>query len=132
MQAITTRYIGPSRTKPSRIKAKCDAGSLTVSYHSVDDCRDHAEKYEKVARMLAEKLGWIGEGYGDLITASIGDSHYVHVLSMAPVRLRNLCATITAGNLQGNPYCNSAMRDALRFLSNFDGRDYLGADSLNH
>jgi hypothetical protein len=30
-QAIVTRYVGPTNTKPSRIKATCDRGSVTIS-----------------------------------------------------------------------------------------------------
>ena len=30
-QAIVTRYYGPTNTKPSRIRASCDRGSLTIS-----------------------------------------------------------------------------------------------------
>ena len=32
MQAILTKYIPETNTKPSRIKASCDRGSLTISY----------------------------------------------------------------------------------------------------
>ncbi|QOR55742.1 MAG: hypothetical protein YHS30scaffold667_38 [Phage 65_10] len=32
MQAIQTKYLGPTNLKGSRIKAWCDAGSLTISY----------------------------------------------------------------------------------------------------
>ena len=30
-QAIVTRYLGPTDTRPSRIRASCDRGSLTIS-----------------------------------------------------------------------------------------------------
>ena len=78
MQAIVTKYIGPSATKPSRIKATCAAGSLTVSFHSVD-ARDDEDRYCQVAQMLAEKLGWIGDHYGDLASGGLPDGSYCHV-----------------------------------------------------
>lgn len=32
MQAIITRYLPPTNTKPSRVKASCARGSVTISY----------------------------------------------------------------------------------------------------
>ena len=29
-QAIVTRYLGPTNTRPSRIRASCDRGSITI------------------------------------------------------------------------------------------------------
>ncbi len=34
MQAIITKYLPPTLTKPARIKATCSRGSITVSVHS--------------------------------------------------------------------------------------------------
>lgn len=34
MQAITTKYIGATNTKGSRIKAECERGSITIGYPS--------------------------------------------------------------------------------------------------
>ena len=55
MQAITTRYIGPTNNRGSRVKAKCWAGSITVSW-------DHAlgteQNHDAAAIALVQKLGW--------------------------------------------------------------------------
>jgi len=32
MQAITTKYLPATNTRPSRIKATCDRGSITIPY----------------------------------------------------------------------------------------------------
>ena len=57
MQAIVTKYIGPTDTKGSRIKAWCDAGSITVGYsHGSHDPHDIA------AAALIRKLGWNDNG----------------------------------------------------------------------
>ncbi len=40
-QAIQTKYLGPTNTKGSRIKATCFRGSLTVSYQYDLDERDN-------------------------------------------------------------------------------------------
>lgn len=63
MQAIVTKYLGATNNRPSRIKATCDAGSVTVSWnHSlgIDD------NHEAAALALREKLGWT-QDYGTLV-----------------------------------------------------------------
>jgi len=57
MQAIQTKYIGPSNVKGSRIKAKCAAGSLTMSW---DDALNPRANHQLAAEALAKKLGWSG------------------------------------------------------------------------
>ena len=55
MQAIETKYLGPSNVKGARIKATASAGSVTVGY-------DHALSLEAnfrfAARALCAKFGW--------------------------------------------------------------------------
>lgn len=55
MQAIRTRYHGPSNTRGSRISAQCEAGRIYVGY-------DHAlnldENHVAAATALRVKLGW--------------------------------------------------------------------------
>lgn len=42
MQAIITKYVPPTNTKPGRVKATCERGSLTVSWdHGLDDGANH-------------------------------------------------------------------------------------------
>lgn len=54
MQAITTKYFGPTNTKGSRIKATCWAGSITIAYpHEVNSSES---KYKIAAEKLLEKL----------------------------------------------------------------------------
>ena len=57
LQAITTKYIGPTNTKGSRIKASCAAGSLTVHY---DDGLNSEEAHAAAAKALIAKMGWTG------------------------------------------------------------------------
>jgi hypothetical protein len=55
VQAITTKFIGPTNYRGSRIKAKAAAGSLTVSYsHALNAEQNHAA----AAKALSDKLGW--------------------------------------------------------------------------
>jgi hypothetical protein len=52
MQAIVTKYLGPTNTRGSRIKAAASSGSVTVPFDYEGD------EYETAARALCEKLGW--------------------------------------------------------------------------
>lgn len=58
MQAIVTKYLGPTETKPSRIKAMCDADSITLP---APDACEYEEAHRYVAEQLRDKLGWTGE-----------------------------------------------------------------------
>ena len=48
MQAIQTKYLGPTDTKGSRIKAWCERGSVTIKYDT-DDLEEHAHDRAMVA-----------------------------------------------------------------------------------
>lgn len=63
MQAIQTKYLSATNTKPSRIKAWCNAGSVTISYpHEHNESGAHYS----AAQALICKLGWTGPHYGVL------------------------------------------------------------------
>jgi hypothetical protein len=56
MQAIETKFLGPTNTKGARIKASARAGSVTVpyEYQGVD------EEHDQALRALVTKLEWWG------------------------------------------------------------------------
>jgi len=55
MQAIQTRYLGPTNSRGSRIKAWADAGSITIPYpHELSGQACH----RLAAEALAKKFGW--------------------------------------------------------------------------
>lgn len=55
MQAIITKYIGPTNHRGSRIKAECEAGSITIPYdYGLDDVDLHL----KAVNALIKKLDW--------------------------------------------------------------------------
>ena len=58
MKAILTKYIGPTNTRPSRIKASdCDGNSVTISYpHELSG----EAAFRKAADALCLKMGWKG------------------------------------------------------------------------
>lgn len=64
MQAIQTRYIPPTNTKGSRIKAWCDRGTMSVPYpyHKMEgeECHRYAAE-QLIARFVSEDK----KQYGD-------------------------------------------------------------------
>lgn len=77
MQAITTKYIRATNTRGSRIKATCDAGSVTIPY-SYDGSTSDAHRL--AAQTLVDKLGW--NEYGNLIGGGLpNDAGYVFVFN---------------------------------------------------
>ena len=78
MQAIQTKYLPATNTKQSRIKAWCNAGSVTIGYpheHS------EADAHYSAAQALIVQLGWTGQHYGQLCQGSLpGNAGYCHVM----------------------------------------------------
>jgi hypothetical protein len=61
MQAIETKYFGPSAVKGSRIRATAAAGSVTVGY---DPALDSEDNHKAAAVRLMEMFSWKGEIVG--------------------------------------------------------------------
>ena len=61
MQAITTKYHGPTNTKPGRVSATAEAGRVIFSWnHALNTDDNHAA----AARALRDKFGWKGRMVG--------------------------------------------------------------------
>jgi hypothetical protein len=78
MQAIITKYLGATNNKGARIKATCDAGSVTIGYpHEWYEEAAHAS----AAMALVKKLGWNDTTqYGHWVSGGLPDqSGYVFV-----------------------------------------------------
>ncbi len=71
MQAITTKFRGPTDTRGSRVIARAAAGSLT---HAWDYALDYEGNHTAAARALAEKLGWAGQWVGGGLPDGSGDT----------------------------------------------------------
>lgn len=72
MQAIQTKYIGPSNTKGSRIKATCWLTSITVAWdHSLNSEANHKEAINALVEKLnKERIGdtrWYVEAVGNSV-----------------------------------------------------------------
>ncbi len=84
MKAIVTKYIPPSETKPSRIKASIEKHSLTIEFAKLENeiitltnsnSTPHIERvHAEAAIRLAKKLNWEGK----LVCGGI-DGAYVFV-----------------------------------------------------
>lgn len=60
-QAITTKYLGPTTHRGSRIKASCFAGSATVG---IDYALTAEDNHRAAVAALIEKLQWKGDWIG--------------------------------------------------------------------
>ena len=75
MIAIQTKYLGPTNTRGSRIKAWTESGhSMTVDYPH--EKREGADAHSVAALALARSLGW-----GGTLIAGGTDAGYVFVFS---------------------------------------------------
>lgn len=57
MQAIETKYLGPTNTRGARVKAACEAGSVTMSW---DYGLNTEGNHDAALEALVTKLGWFG------------------------------------------------------------------------
>jgi len=81
MQAIQTKYLGPTNHRGSRVKATCAAGSVIVSWdYSLPN--NIEENHRAAAYFLAvNKLKWDPWlKFANFETGQLADGSYVHVL----------------------------------------------------
>lgn len=84
MQAIVTKYLGPTNYRGARVKATCEAGTMTIPW---DDALDVEGNHDKAATCLAWKFGWL-----DSFTLASGGlpsregNAYVLINRRAPLR----------------------------------------------
>lgn len=78
MQAILTRYLGPTNSRGALIKAICAAGSITISYP--DELSGQAV-HRKAAEALVSKLEWVHPNYGGLLGGCLPNGDYCFVFN---------------------------------------------------
>ncbi len=98
MQAIQTKYFGPTNHNGSRIKATAAAGSVTVDY---DHALNVGDNHKAAAAALVAKLGWGTTPINALrlswVDGFLKDGTMVHVPAPAPVAVaRRWAAKIQA------------------------------------
>lgn len=70
MQAITTKFIGPTNHRGSRIRAKCAAKTIYVPYeHALSEDMNHSS----AAECLVEAMEW-QTWFGKMIGGSLPNS----------------------------------------------------------
>jgi hypothetical protein len=85
MQAIETRFICPTNFRGSRVKAICEAGSVTLPWNCA---LGQGENHDAAARVLIAKLGWNDAKRGAWYRgAPKGSRGYVYVCSYVGDRL---------------------------------------------
>jgi hypothetical protein len=117
MQAIRTRYHGPTNTRGARFSAKCEAGSIYMPYaHGLNTAGNHAA----ACKALVKKLGWDDDGYGHMVGGQFaGDTYWV----FDDKRLSALKAFVNsyrAGTWSGNPWMKPEFRACVEAI----GRSY--------
>lgn len=71
-QAIVTKFMPPTNTKGSRIKATCAAKSVTVAWV---DHLNTTDNHREAIRVILQKLGW----GGSWVVGSLPGGGYVAV-----------------------------------------------------
>lgn len=67
-QAISTKYLGPTDKRWSRIRATAQAGSITIDY---DQGLSSENNHAAAAKALAMKFGWDGTWFaGGLVNGN--------------------------------------------------------------
>lgn len=77
MQAIQTRFLGPTNYKGSRVKAFCRAGSMSLPW---DNSLNSEDNHVRAAKALASKLGWTSEHYKNWHMGTIANDDCVFVM----------------------------------------------------
>lgn len=83
MQAIQTRYHGPTNTRPARITARAAAGSITISVHTIPA---NVNRYRFVAVALCAKLLWSDSIADNLVQGSLPNGDEVFVFDHPSAR----------------------------------------------
>lgn len=74
MQAIQTKYLGPTNYRGARIKARCEAGSITIDYPYEKNAGEDAHRV--AADALMRKVGWSYR----LVGGGLPDGSYVFTM----------------------------------------------------
>ena len=70
MQAIRTKYFGPTNSRGSRIQASCEAETIYVPYnYGLTNDENHRAACEELTRAL----GW---AFSDMVGGAHGDATY--------------------------------------------------------
>ena len=111
MQAIVTHFIPCTNYRESRVKAVCEAGSITLGW---DHALNVEENHKAAAVALQIKLGWANDFYGRLVGGAMPKKGYCWVM-MPDTAAAVMEWARTPGDHGGNPHCKEMVRVAERF-----------------
>jgi len=79
LQAIVTKYHGPTNYRAARMSAKADAGKVSICY---DHGKTLEENHKSAAQALAHRCGWTAEkGRAPLVGGALPENAgYVFVM----------------------------------------------------
>lgn len=79
MQAIETKYLGPTNFKGARIKAQCAAKALTIGYNHALNLEDN---HINAAYALIKSLQWDHLKPKALTSGVLKNGNYAHCLKV--------------------------------------------------
>ena len=113
MQAIRTRYMGPTNAKGSRVQAKCEAKTIYIEW---DDALNSEENHKAACDAIITRMGWNSPHFGCSISGVFdGDYYWVEDQKRLTV-LKGLVNHIRDGSFSGNPWCKKSFLDAVAVI----------------
>lgn len=118
MQAVRTKYHGPTNTNGSRISAQCEAGRIYVSY---DHALDIAGNHKAACDALIKKLGWNTDHYADMVGGEFDGAMY-WVFDDKRLKAIDAWVQLTRkGTPSGNPWCKPEFRALVECVARSQG-----------
>lgn len=111
MQAIRTKYHGPTNTRGSRISAKCGAGSISVSY---DYALNIDGNHRAACDALVKKLGWDTGEYADMVGGEFDGAHYWVFDDKRLKALKAIVSGMRAATWTGSPWGKPEFKEAVK------------------
>lgn len=110
MQAIRTRFHGPTNTTGACIRAKCEAGSIRMSYrHELDSEANHKAACE----LLRAKMKWNTPPHADMVGGCFAGDWYWSFDDKRLQSLRAIVNSMRAATWSGNPWMREEFRNGI-------------------
>lgn len=123
MQAIRTKYIGPSNVKGSRIQAKCEARTIYLSY---DSELSEYENHKGACAALVRAMGWEVDGYSDMVGGVFDNAYYWVFDGKRLQALRGMVNSMRAATWTGSPWGHPEFKEAVATIGR--AYDYHGSE----
>lgn len=118
MQAVRTKYHGPTNTNGSRISAQCEAGRIYVSY---DHALDIEGNHKAACDAFVKKLGWDTDHYADMVGGEFDGAMY-WVFDDKRLKAIDAWVQLTRnGTPTGNPWSKPEFRALVECVARSQG-----------